>query len=223
LIAPVVERVYVQSLDLVGQVRGSHYVGRVPVPVLSTRRRVATATAAEPKQVLLTVGANTRYPFDRLLQAAELILAPNELLVQCGVSAVRPTRASCVSFLPFEELVNAARYASVIVTHAGIGSVMLALAAGKRPIVMPRRRYFGESVDDHQVAFAERLASEGLALAIDGPDDLPAALTAAQKDAWRGTTSTGPSGLERELLKLLQHEMAPSDEKTLNGVVLSRA
>jgi UDP-N-acetylglucosamine transferase subunit ALG13 len=158
---------------------------------------------------LLLVGANTRYPFDRLLQAAGLIRAPNELLAQCGVSLVRPAGASCVSFLPFEELVNAARLAGVIVTHAGIGSVMLALAVGKRPIVMPRRSCFGESVDDHQVAFAEQLASEGLALPIHGLDELPAAPAVAQKDAWRGTTSTAPSGLERELLKLIESEMAP--------------
>ena len=49
---------------------------------------------------------------------------------------------------------------SVVVTHGGIGSVLLALSVGKRPIVMPRCSRLGEHVDDHQIAFAERLERE---------------------------------------------------------------
>jgi UDP-N-acetylglucosamine transferase subunit ALG13 len=38
---------------------------------------------------------------------------------------------------------------------------MLAMAAGKRPIVVPRCSALGEHVDDHQVVFARRVSDQG--------------------------------------------------------------
>ena len=55
---------------------------------------------------------------------------------------------------PFDELVEHVRRARVVVSHAGVGSVLTALANGKRPVVVPRLHRFGEAVDDHQLPFA---------------------------------------------------------------------
>jgi UDP-N-acetylglucosamine transferase subunit ALG13 len=66
----------------------------------------------------------------------------------------------------------------VVVTHAGIGSLILALTHGKHPIVMPRRHALGESVDDHQVAFANRLQQAGYATVVNTQLDLEAAVLA---------------------------------------------
>ena len=60
--------------------------------------------------------------------------------------------------------------------HAGVGSVMISLANGKRPIVMARRHEFGEHVDDHQVELARRMEANGLATFVDDAETLPAAL-----------------------------------------------
>ncbi len=43
---------------------------------------------------------------------------------------------------------------------------MLALERGMIPIVVPRRKMFGETVDDHQVLFAEKLAAENKILLV---------------------------------------------------------
>jgi UDP-N-acetylglucosamine transferase subunit ALG13 len=55
--------------------------------------------------------------------------------------------------------------ADVIITHAGVGSALTALRAGKRAIYVPRRKRYDEHVDDHQVAMARELDSRGLVLA----------------------------------------------------------
>ena len=78
--------------------------------------------------------------------------------------------------MSFDELDDEMAAADAVVTHAGIGSVLLAMMHGHRPIVMPRRSDLGEGVDDHQVMFARRLEREGLATVVDGPADVPAAL-----------------------------------------------
>ena len=55
----------------------------------------------------------------------------------------------------------AVRDAAAVVCHGGPGTIMLAVHEGRRPVVVPRTRSLGEHVDDHQVAFARRIASEG--------------------------------------------------------------
>jgi len=131
--------------------------------------------------IFLTVGTNEA-PFDRLLRAAEALSGTEELVVQHGASSYRPAGASCVPFLPFDALVEHVREASIVVTHAGVGSIAVALTNGKTPLVVPRRRSFGEAVDDHQVALAHRLASGGLVVAVDDPSSLPEAVAAFRGD-----------------------------------------
>jgi UDP-N-acetylglucosamine transferase subunit ALG13 len=125
--------------------------------------------------IFVTVGTNEA-PFDRLLHWLDRLQPAEELVVQHGASAVRPVNAACLEFLPFEELVDYVRKARVVVTHAGVGSIMVALAEGKRPVVVPRLRRHGEAVDDHQVDLAERLAGAGLVVPVSSPEALSDAL-----------------------------------------------
>lgn len=125
--------------------------------------------------IFVTVGTNEA-PFDRLLEALERLPAGEELVVQHGASTVRPARATCVDFLPFDVLVEHVRRARAVVTHAGVGSIMVALANGKRPVVVPRRHSLGEAVDDHQVVFARRLEQAGLVTAVEDAGRLAEAL-----------------------------------------------
>ena len=125
--------------------------------------------------IVVTVGSNGA-PFDRLLRELDGIDATEDMLVQHGPSRIRPKNARCVPFLHFAELEAAVRSARLVVTHAGVGSVLLSLMNGKHPIVVPREARFGEVVDDHQVHFAERLAQDRLVTLVRDPRDLARAL-----------------------------------------------
>lgn len=118
--------------------------------------------------IFVTIGLTK--PFDRLLDALEDIDADEELVVQCGDWNGRlPARARRVAYLSFDELNAHVRAATAVVCHAGVGSILVAAAAGKRPIVVPRRASFGEAPDDHQVALARRLHDLGVVRLVDDP------------------------------------------------------
>ena len=125
--------------------------------------------------ILVTVGTNEAR-FDRLLEALDGLGEREELLVQHGPSPVRPSGAHCVEFLPFDELTAEMRRARVVVTHAGVGSIMVALANRKRPVVVPRLKAYGEAVDDHQLQLGRRFSGVGLVTLVEDPRDLAAAL-----------------------------------------------
>lgn len=133
--------------------------------------------------IFITVGTNEAR-FDRLLRAVAEIPLAERLLIQHGhsVRLERPD-SELVDFLPFEGMVEAIRSARVVVTHAGVGSVMVALANGKRPVVVPRRKAFAEAVDDHQLQLGRRFAQAGLVTLVEDPEGLAEALNAKQEAA----------------------------------------
>jgi UDP-N-acetylglucosamine transferase subunit ALG13 len=130
---------------------------------------------------MIFVSMGTSDPFDRLLRAADRLSRGEELVVQCGTSPFRPADATCFDFLPFEGVLELMRDARVVVTHAGVGSIMAARTVGKRPIVVPRLRRFGEAVDDHQVGLGRRLHAAGLVTLVEDADELPAAVAREQE------------------------------------------
>jgi UDP-N-acetylglucosamine transferase subunit ALG13 len=123
--------------------------------------------------IFVTVG--TSVPFDRLVGALAVVDG-EELIVQSGHSTNVPPGARSVRFMPYDEVVATMRRARAVVGHAGVGTILTSLGAGKVPFVMPRLAAFREAVDDHQVTFATRLAAVGLVRLVDHPDELAAHL-----------------------------------------------
>jgi beta-1,4-N-acetylglucosaminyltransferase len=144
--------------------------------------------------VFVTIG--TSEPFDRLVGALPP-LGDEELVVQIGDSEAKPDGARCVSYVSYDELVELIRAARVVVTHAGVGTIMTALANGKRPVVMPRLVRFGEAVDDHQVPLARRLAEAGYVTLAEDAATLAAAVVGEPVDV--GAQANGNGHLAREL------------------------
>jgi UDP-N-acetylglucosamine transferase subunit ALG13 len=97
--------------------------------------------------------------FSRMMEALGA-LPPEELQVQHGPVSPPPC-ASAYDYLPFNRMVELIEAADVVVSHAGVGSIMCALRAGHVPIVFPRLKRYGETVDDHQAELAEALAKRG--------------------------------------------------------------
>jgi UDP-N-acetylglucosamine transferase subunit ALG13 len=133
--------------------------------------------------IFVSVGTNEAR-FDRLLRAVADLPAEEERLVQHGHSTPFPgVGVELVDFLSFDEMAAAIRRARAFVTHAGVGSVLVALANGKRAVVVPRRKAFGEAVDDHQLQLGRRFAAAGLVTLVEDHDGLEDALAAAEHDA----------------------------------------
>jgi UDP-N-acetylglucosamine transferase subunit ALG13 len=127
--------------------------------------------------ILVTVGSS-HLPFDRLLRALDGADLGVDLVVQHGPSAVRPAGARCLEFVPAQELADLVREARVVVTHAGVGSILVALGNGRHPLVVPRLKVHGEAVDDHQLGSARRFARAELVTLVEDPAALPQAIAA---------------------------------------------
>jgi UDP-N-acetylglucosamine transferase subunit ALG13 len=133
--------------------------------------------------IFVTVGTNEAR-FDRLLHAVARLELDEEVVVQHGHSSpVGPAGATLVDFLPFEGIVDMVRRSRVVVTHAGVGSVMVSLANGKRPVVVPRLKSFAEAVDDHQLELGRRFASAGLVTFVETLDRIADAVLGEQRAA----------------------------------------
>jgi UDP-N-acetylglucosamine transferase subunit ALG13 len=128
--------------------------------------------------IFVTVGT-THFQFDRLLAAVAALETDEELVVQRGPSRVPLGDARVIDFLSFDELNDHVRQADTVITHAGVGSIMVALSQGKRPIVVPRLQRFGEAVDDHQVQVATQLDRSGRVRAVLDLVDLERVVTSA--------------------------------------------
>jgi UDP-N-acetylglucosamine transferase subunit ALG13 len=112
---------------------------------------------------------------------------PVEVLWQTGCTPVDDLPITATPFLPAADLTRALAEADIVVSHAGTGSALANLAAGRFAVMVSREAEFGEAGDDHQRELADELAARGLALH-RGPaditvDDLVATLSTAVRTA----------------------------------------
>lgn len=109
-------------------------------------------------RVVVTLGAHQRFGFRRLVERLLQILPPDaDVLWQTGGTDVTGLGIEARPFIAADELDDAVRDADVVISHAGIGSTLAALEAGRRPVIVPRDPRHGEHVDDHQLQIADEL------------------------------------------------------------------
>jgi UDP-N-acetylglucosamine transferase subunit ALG13 len=124
--------------------------------------------------IFLTVG--THEPFDRLVRAVDEWAAArgfgHRVFGQITKNATYlPTAFEWVANLDPDEFNDRCRTAGVIVSHAGMGTIINVLSIGKPMVVLPRRGHLGETRNDHQHATVQRLQGRpGLFVAFSDED-----------------------------------------------------
>ncbi len=159
--------------------------------------------------IFLTVGTE-RFPFDRLVATVDQALVPGgplageQVVAQTGPLTFVPRHFPVRSLVPFPEMVDLLTRSEVIVAHAGVGTVLLALKLGRVPIVMPRLAALGEHLDDHQLEFARRLAELCRVLVAFTPEEL---IETIQNYSRRvgDCLPPGPSAERRDLVAALRN------------------
>ncbi len=128
--------------------------------------------------IFLTVG--TQLPFDRLVRAVDAWAADRDAeifgqIAEPGPDGHVPQNFGWVAHLDPETFGQRFAAANLIVAHAGMGSLISALAAPKPILILPRRAALGEQRNDHQLATARRFADRtGVTACMDETEVGPA-------------------------------------------------
>ena len=126
--------------------------------------------------IFVTVG--TQFPFDRLVLAVDEAVAAglldDEVFAQIGRGGRRPAHMRWTETLERDAYCENVTRSRAVIGHAGTGTIVDALEAGKPLLVMPRLKRLGEIVNDHQVSTAAKFAALGHVLAAENEADMPA-------------------------------------------------
>lgn len=124
---------------------------------------VVPAPARAIQRVVVTVGSDLGFP--RLLRAVAPLIPPGaDVLWQTAEAAPNDMKIDATPYLAAAALDEAIQAADVVICHAGCGSALTALAAGRLPVLIPRDPRHREVVDDHQIEIGHWLAQRGLAV-----------------------------------------------------------
>jgi len=112
---------------------------------------------------------NSHQSFSRLLKNIEQFAdkLPKPILIQRGHTEFSSKFAEIIAFMDMNAFMKAINNHSLIILHGGAGSIIQAVSQKKVPVVMARRKIFGEHIDDHQVEFVNKLASQQLIVSLE--------------------------------------------------------
>ncbi|MFX0547524.1 glycosyltransferase [Roseovarius sp. S1116L3] len=105
--------------------------------------------------IFLTIG--THEPFDRLAKAvdewASQASRDHEIIAQVispPTDAYVPEHFDMIAHMSPAQYENQIKRSDLIVSHAGMGTILTAFTHGKPIVIMPRRGHLNETRNDHQ-------------------------------------------------------------------------
>lgn len=113
---------------------------------------------------MIFVTTGTQAPFNRLVKVMDALAAElngEEVIVQASGVNFETKNIKVVGFMHPLEYNRIFDQARLIISHAGMGSIVSALTKGKQIIVIPRKAELGEHRDDHQVDSARKMEALG--------------------------------------------------------------
>lgn len=111
--------------------------------------------------IFVTVGTHEQQ-FDRLVckvdELRKIHVIKEDVFIQTGYSIYEPQSCKWSEMLPYDRMKEYIANARIVITHGGPASFIAPLRIGKIPVVVPRRKEFGEHVNNHQVEFVKMVA-----------------------------------------------------------------
>lgn len=121
--------------------------------------------------ILVTLGTQ-KEQFKRLLDSIEKSKIDDEIIVQAGHTKFESNKMKIFDFISYEDMSKYIKEANLIITHAGTGSILMPLKAGKKVIACARLAKYDEHVDDHQLQLVEVFRDEGYILELKDGEQL---------------------------------------------------
>lgn len=152
--------------------------------------------------IFVTVGTHDQ-GFERLVRKIDELVEGKKIrdnvIIQIGYTEYKPKSCKWFKFVEPEEFEQLCKKSSLIITHAGVGSIMTCLKFSKSIIVVPRLKKFNEHRDDHQLQITKELENQGKILAVYDVDKLESMISRAKR--WR----LKKSSKENKILSLVDN------------------
>ena len=118
--------------------------------------------------------------FTRLLQEIDECIKSKkideEVIVQAGFTKYESKKMRIFDMIPKLDLDEFVERADLVITHGGVGSIIMALNKNKKVIAVPRLHEYGEHVNDHQRQIIKVFSEKGYLIGIQNVEDMPEAL-----------------------------------------------
>ena len=121
--------------------------------------------------IFVTLGTQDK-KFKRLLDAVEKLDIDEKIVAQIGSTDFKSEKMELHKFMSKDEFDNYMKEARIIITHAGVGTIIEGLKLHKKMIVSARKKEYKEHVSNHQEQILKLFSEDGYILALDNFDDL---------------------------------------------------
>ena len=133
--------------------------------------------------ILIVLGTQDN-SFHRLLEKVQELIDKNiikeKVIVQAGRTKFESKEMEIYSLMPYNKLEQIMKEADLVITHGGVGSIVMALKLGKKVIAIPRLSQFNEHVNDHQIQIVDSFDKQGFLIGLIELNDLQQALERAK-------------------------------------------
>lgn len=134
--------------------------------------------------ILILLGTQDN-SFHRLLEEVQALIdkkvITEKIIVQAGRTKYESKDMEIHSLMPEEELKEIMKKADLVITHGGVGSIVMALKMEKKVIAVPRLSEFGEHINNHQIQIIETFNSQEFLIGITDLKELGNALEKAKE------------------------------------------
>lgn len=133
--------------------------------------------------ILIVLGTQDN-SFHRLLEKVQELIDKNvikeKVIVQAGRTKFESKEMEIYSLMPYNKLEQIMKEADLVITHGGVGSIVMALKLGKKVIAIPRLSQFNEHVNDHQIQIVDSFDKQRFLIGLIELNDLQQALERAK-------------------------------------------
>lgn len=125
--------------------------------------------------IFVTLGTQDK-AFTRLLDAIEKQIEngniKEEVIVQAGYTKYESKNMKIYKLISFDEFDSYMKKCDLLITHAGVGSIMTGLNNNKKVIAAARLKEFNEHTNNHQLDILREFTKKGYILSLEDFDDL---------------------------------------------------
>lgn len=127
--------------------------------------------------IFVTVGSHYQ-GFDRLIQKMDEIAGKTDekVIMQIGNTKYKPVNAEYFEFEEYSKVQQLNRDARIVVSHAGVGSILTALEQKTPIVIIPRLKKFNEVMNDHQLEIAKSISENKNVIVLNKLESLDSCL-----------------------------------------------